>query len=354
MGQGAEHREPCSDESGVMDVSSAPKPILVIGPPRSGTTWVAQMLASASGVCYFHEPDNEKVRPIAFHLKQRLHRFPYLRVGQHVPEFEALWRLALYGSVPWRSVRKLVHRLGSLEPDVVEENIRRRCDARWTGVLDTVPSGLTRWQHLRTSAAYVAARGFQELGQRGKNKRRLVKSVHSVLALPWIARKFDVSVVIVRRHPFATAASYLRMGLPDADRNLFSQQEFVDDCLDPSVQDAALAAIHPLQRIGYQLAAMEWVFESYNDSGYVVVQHEALCQNPLEEFARVFRSLDLRWTPAVERAIGNSNREGEGFSTQRVRHREVGKWSHELDEAQLRILEDCFLTLNIPQRLFLR
>jgi hypothetical protein len=40
--------------------TSAKRPILVTGAPRSGTTWVGKMLALAPGVGYVHEPFNPR------------------------------------------------------------------------------------------------------------------------------------------------------------------------------------------------------------------------------------------------------------------------------------------------------
>jgi hypothetical protein len=40
----------------------------------------------------------------------------------------------------------------------------------------------------------------------------VVKSVHGTLALPWLAEKFSPQIVIVLRHPFNVAASYVELG----------------------------------------------------------------------------------------------------------------------------------------------
>ena len=87
-------------------------PILVVGVQRSGTTWFSRILCSTPGTRYVHEPDNEKQNPVALYLKQRLHRFPYLRAGDEDADFEALWRWALYAAVPPRPVEILLRRAG--------------------------------------------------------------------------------------------------------------------------------------------------------------------------------------------------------------------------------------------------
>lgn len=323
-----------------------PSPILVVGAPRSGTSWVARIIASHPSVGYFHEPDNEKLHPVAFYLKQRLHRFPYLRAADDSPEFETLWKLALYGRFPGRRVRKAADRLGRLAPEVVERNVRARCDV--TSPRDDIQS--SQWQRRRAAAAYAVARGMTTvLGI--MPQRRLVKSVHSVLALRWIARNFAVPTVIVRRDPFAVVASYLRMKLPDADRNVFSQTSFVEDFLDGEMAETVTRAVDPLQRIGYQLAAIDRFLDSYvrGDPDCITVEHEALCRDPVTEFRAVVSRLGLSWTAEIEHAIAASDRAGTGFNTQRARHEEIGKWKHELSGKQVRLLSESFAMMRLQR-----
>jgi hypothetical protein len=57
-------------------------PVLVVGVPRSGTTWTARVLGAALGTRLVMEPDNEKISAPAILPKRRLGRFPVLASGQ--------------------------------------------------------------------------------------------------------------------------------------------------------------------------------------------------------------------------------------------------------------------------------
>ena len=46
--------------------------VLIAGLPRSGTTWVGEVLGRTAGAHYLHEPDNHLVRPDAWWAKRRL------------------------------------------------------------------------------------------------------------------------------------------------------------------------------------------------------------------------------------------------------------------------------------------
>ena len=62
-------------------MNGAGRRILLAGAPRSGTTWVANVLASAPSASVAVEPDNEKTSLLAFAWKDGLPRFPVLPAG---------------------------------------------------------------------------------------------------------------------------------------------------------------------------------------------------------------------------------------------------------------------------------
>ena len=76
---------------------STSQPILLVGIPRSGSTWAGKVLASADGGRYCHEPDNEKLYPLAYVLKRDLHRFPYLPASCEHKGYQNLWKLVFSG-----------------------------------------------------------------------------------------------------------------------------------------------------------------------------------------------------------------------------------------------------------------
>ena len=68
------------------------RPIFLAGLPRTGTTWIASVLAATPGMAYFYEPFNyrqvEESAPFAMR---------YLRGGDSAPEFEAYCRRCFSG-----------------------------------------------------------------------------------------------------------------------------------------------------------------------------------------------------------------------------------------------------------------
>lgn len=65
--------------------------ILVIGAPRSGTTWLASALASTPGARLAHEPDNTAFNPDAVASKELYGGYPAPRVGEEALAYARLW-----------------------------------------------------------------------------------------------------------------------------------------------------------------------------------------------------------------------------------------------------------------------
>src|SRR5436305_3126532 len=73
--------------------------ILVVGFARSGTSWVAEMLATTESAGLLSEPDDALLHPFASRAKRRLPggHYPVLSPGDEAPEYEVLWEEA-FGS----------------------------------------------------------------------------------------------------------------------------------------------------------------------------------------------------------------------------------------------------------------
>ncbi len=68
--------------------------VLVAGAPRSGTTWLATVLAVDNDVGLVMEPDNQWTSAFAFRAKERLpgRVHPALQPGESAPEYRRLWQ----------------------------------------------------------------------------------------------------------------------------------------------------------------------------------------------------------------------------------------------------------------------
>lgn len=290
------------------------RPVLVTGVPRSGTTWVASVLAGAAGGTLVHEPDNEKEHLDALTAKRALGRFPVLDPGQRAADYERLWRSAFANGTPQEGgVRdRLAHGLWRrLSEQSREEAVQGR-----------------RGAPVRFAAALAGA-GRPVVRSTGPV---IVKSVHLALSLHWLlARAPDTRVLLVLRHPANVLSSWLELNLPDQDRRLDSH---------PAVRQRYLArwgieAPPPdrFARAAWQACLLTAALcETAAEHPQVVVtEHESLCRAPADTFASVCADLGIGWDDHAAALLESLDRPGDGFELRRLASEQPDRWRTRLD-----------------------
>ena len=278
-----------------------PPPVVVLGLPRSGTTWTAHLLACAPGTVAVLEPDNEKTQVAAVEAKAGVGRFPVLRPGDDAEAYARLWAWALHGAEPTAAQRlagRLFHRAdpGQLEALAAGRPSPR---LRLAGRLARPPRAVA--------------------GSEGSGRRVVAKSVHAPLAAEWLADRLAVSVVVVLRHPANVLASWLALDLPDRDRHLETvtavREHYLErwDVAPPGRGAGALD--RAVWQLGLLTAALEEAADGHPQ--WLVRRHEELCARPEDEFRRLYQALDLVWTDRAGQELAASDRPGEGFSLTR-------------------------------------
>jgi hypothetical protein len=290
---------------------TAPR-VLVAGLPRSGTTWVAEVLGRTAGARYLHEPDNHLVRPEAWWAKRNLGGYPDLRPGASAGDYEALWSRAFAGGPrpsPLYAGARILQRAGAqhLGARLAGRRLATgRADGRPTA---RAPSGST--------------------APRPTPGPLIVKSVHCARALEWVADAFSPTVVIVERHPFGVIASWRKLGWDD----------FLDT--DPAAlrHAAAVLGVDPPPAGAPWLERAAWHYgflSSYLQRArrrhpeWLVVRHEVACTGPEPVFRRLCDRLGLRFGDEAARFLAASNRPGVGYSTNRL-------WREQVDGGRTRL-----------------
>ena len=291
------------------------RPVLIVGFPRSGTTWVARVLGETPNVKYVHEPDNDRLDPYALQAKRSLGRFPALDGEDDPGGYESLWQGAFGGGEASRSVRARVawKILNSTDREVLSATV-----------------GRTKPMPVRLRIASSLAR---PLVAGGHEARMIVKSVHAPLALDWITGRFGVELVIVLRHPVNVLASWVDLSLPDADRRL-------DE--DPRVHELFLSrwAVAPprpdasaLERAAWHAGLFSAALHEHRiaRNNGVIVRHESYCVNPEVRFRELAESLRLTWSDEASALLRDSDREGTGFAPERITAEQPYRWQRTFD-----------------------
>jgi hypothetical protein len=285
--------------------------VLVAGIARSGTTWVGEAMSHAPDTAYVHEPDNRGVDPFAGVAKRGLgvHGFyPVITADDDTARYALLWDLAFRGGWPPR--RGL-------------EWTRQRV-AGW------------RSPRLHVAASTALARIAARAPQRAAHV--VVKSVHSVLALDWVARHTGATVVIVRRPPLEIAGSWLKLGMPayPLDSVPEVRRRWLDPLgLPPQPEGPELA------RVAWTVACLDAIVEHTlaEHPEWVVVDHPDLCVEPRARFRELFDRVGLPWSDAVERFLAESDQPGSGFAARRVAAEQRDRWRRSMGAADLATVE---------------
>ena len=181
--------------------------LLVVGFPRSGTTWIGQGLAACTGWWYVSEPDNHWAEPYALRAKMTLGRggfYPPIEDFDTPPggaEYERLWVAAFGlddpGSAPSRS-RVLARR--------IRRGSGRLLLQRWGGPHAVRQALLFSGG---TSARIEVARRIATPSRprHGANPV-IVKSVYALLSAAWISRRCRAKVCVVLRDPRSVIACW--------------------------------------------------------------------------------------------------------------------------------------------------
>lgn len=290
------------------------RPVLVAGPPRSGTTWVEQVLGLAANTSSINEPDNDTQVPFALKAKRTLGRYPLLDPGDEAPEdYERLWDGAFAGIKYARNPR---WKAGKLLLKLADKNEFRKA------LCTQVEPRLS----LKLRAAIALA---SPPSQESPADNVVVKSVHSSFSVSWIAERWQPKVVVVLRHPFNVVGSWAELGWgAGGGCSLFERslvrQRYLDPMGIPVPQKGATSIELLTWQIALLTSALEKTAGAHPD--WHVVWHESLCLDPITKFKELFYKLGLTWTKEAESFLD---------STTRVTSAQPGRWRTRLESDQV-------------------
>jgi hypothetical protein len=292
------------------------RPVLIVGLPRSGTTWTENVLGTALDASIVSEPDNEKLSAPAIWAKRSLGRFPVMFAGDEAQAYRRLWRWALTGAPSSRSLRAAQRLVERSDPEAVEQLVKGR------------PS-----PELRIAGILASRPGFGEVPG-----VLVAKSVHACLAIEWIVTKFELDVLVVLRHPANVLSSWLELDLPDRDRDLGGSARVRRRFLDK--WDVPLPGVGPVERAAWQLGLLTAALEefAYAHTDWVVRTHEQICSDPDSEFRSLFLELGLTWGPTTSSLLELGDKPGSGFTLNRKYSELADSWRTRLDQDVVDIL----------------
>ncbi len=332
-----------SDRRGVGLRHNRP-PILIVGLPRSGTTWVGKVFSSDQNARYIFEPDNEKLSPLAWLCKREIHRFPYLTAQDASPAYSHLWRAAFSTRTStWLSNRLLggVLKGNSAGVEVfignksglvyVDESMHR------VGSRGVQPYSPQKHPYISLLAKRLA--DGSDLSP-SMERRIIIKSVHASLCADWIADNFPAQIVIILRNPYSLYASYKRLKMPDSFRNLMFQENLQRDRLKYMPDPKKMLMAEKEDAVAFQIMLMYKIIEKQISSHpeWLLISHDRLCITPNESYHSIFGSLNLNWSDSTENKINSLNTTGGSFAPKRISSQQPSKWKSEMGASERTII----------------
>jgi hypothetical protein len=250
--------------------STQGKPILVTGSQRSGTTWVGHMIARSPSVAYIHEPFNMGHRP-GICGAQFGYWFPYL-----------------------------CDENGSSYHDALTDCIGFKY--QFSKELKAIRSLKDAFRLMRDSSRF----GLHRM----RKSRALLKDPGAIFSAGWLAKTFDMDVIVMIRHPAAFVGSLKKAYWPFSFRHFLEQsllmehhlggfkaeiEHFVQEGRDSDLVGQGILMWRMFSHVilKYKETHPAWLF----------IRHEDLSADPVAGFAKIFERLSLDYSQKVQDVI---------------------------------------------------
>jgi Sulfotransferase family len=314
--------------------------VLVVGHPRSATTWLGKVLGATAGTSYVAEPDLPKDRPFAVRALAGRGNLPVLAADDTGSRsLERLWDVAFGRRTP-----RFVPGQGRLSTWLLrgaseEELDRMRSTER----------------HFTLRLRLVAACGVPaHTAAAMEAEHHVVKSVHAPLMIEWIRARWDPVVVVCFRHPLDVVASAVEARIAGGSaanlmRLLTPETRAVGtDHYGVPLPSGDDQAPYVAWRVGLVMSALDDACRDHPE--FHVVDHEQVCANPVDRLRELVDAVGLTWTADTEAFVTESNRPGTTWTTNRIASELPGRWRTRLTPEQARSAADVLRQFPIAAR----
>lgn len=246
------------------------RPILVTGSHRSGTTWAGEMISASSQVAYIHEPFNRDDHPGAGVFNKRFDIwFPYITPENLVDIYES-YRKTLEFRFDYLAALRSIRSV----PDI--------------------------------QIVFSSAKRFS--GFKSRNLRPLVKDPIAIFSAESLASSFNMSVLVMIRHPAAFVSSLKNLKWTFPFEHFLRQPLLMRDHLHPfemEIRDFSANRKETLDQAILLWKVIHHVILKYqaNHPDWIFMRHEDLSREPMVNFGDIFKKLDLDFTHHVKRVI---------------------------------------------------
>ena len=281
------------------------KPIIISGSPRSGSTWIGRVLEVHPDTRYVHEPFN-------IGIERKNSPFKYWMEGV----------LDNQNQTHLSKVKTYLNGFYSVDKSFVQEEFKK----------------VKGWSTLRDFFWIL------------KERRRLtsiIKDPIAFFALEWLSENISDKVIITIRHPAAVVASLKQKQWGYDFSQMPKQPELMDSFLKPFKKEIELFAA--TEKSIVEQGALLWncvyavnieLMKSHKD--WLFVKNEDLSLDPMGEFTRVFKFLEMPFDESVVKYVKETTTAKDGEESLLVRDskKNVDKWKNILSLEEISFIKE--------------
>jgi hypothetical protein len=287
------------------------KAILVTGSHRSGTTWVGKMISACPSVASINEPFS----PETYRTYRGRCGAEFIYWNTYVTdENEAAFYKHLKNTLEFR-----YNLAGQFQANTNFTDFKR-----------------------------MIKEYFMFTGYRFHELVPMMKDPLAIFSAEWLAKKFDMNVLVLIRHPAAFASSIKRLNWRYNFSELLQQPLLIRDHLYPFEKEIAEYAT--LENDIIDRAALLWrmiyfVVLKYQKShpNWIYMRYEDIARQPISSFEYLFNRLGLEFSNSVKATIQEytapSNPidapEGDWALRKRNSLQNIGSWKNQLTEDEI-------------------
>jgi hypothetical protein len=194
--------------------------------------------------------------------------------------------------------------------------------------------------------------GARAVVHRARRDRAIVKDPIAIFSAEWMAKEFDMDMLVMIRHPAAFCSSLKLKDWRFDFNNFLRQPKIMDRTLwkfEKEIRDYS-AVQHDIISQGILLwNCIHQLIAIYRNDhhNWLFVKHEDVSVDPVLRFRAIYESLGLDFTPRAESAIVNSS--GAHNPAESTRRREtlrdskknIRNWEKRLTDHEIAQIRDC-------------
>ena len=268
-------------------------PVVILSLPRSGSSWVGEILGLSPTAMYLREPITQSF----------LRRYPK---SYSYFEFDEATKPNIY--------------------DLSAKNVF---------------SGLPLFNH------WITIHSNQWNLSKRVHRRIVTKEVNPFM-LSWLFENFHPRIIYLIRHPVAVTYSFDRMGWSGKKFESRLSKETLEEKI-PHYRKFTHSfwAEHG----AFQAFVLNEICKNQKENeSFSIVRYEDLCADPVNEYKKLFEFAQLEWNDAVERKIlercNPCKINNNAYSTQRDTAYEAKKWKKEVPLEKIRELKQAYLSFD--------